>query len=50
MCCSKPRGGCILTETEEICVVYFVPLSVVESGSSGSVPLDELAEAILAWL
>jgi two-component system chemotaxis response regulator CheB len=44
----KARGGCILTEAEESCVVYGMPRSVVEAGlSDGSVPLGRLAEAIM---
>jgi two-component system chemotaxis response regulator CheB len=43
----KARGGCILTEAEETCVVYGMPRSVVEAGlSDASVPLDRLTEAI----
>lgn len=44
----KARGGCILTESEETCVVYGMPRSVVEAGlSDAAVPLDRLARAIL---
>ena len=44
----KARGGCILTEAEESCVVYGMPRSVVEAGlSDASVPLERLAEAIM---
>ena len=44
----KARGGCILTEAEESCVVYGMPRSVVESGLSDTqVPLDQLAQAIM---
>ena len=44
----KARGGCILTEAEESCVVYGMPRSVVEAGlSDGSFPLERLAEAIM---
>ena len=47
----KARGGCILTESEETCVVYGMPRSVVEAGlSDASVPLHELAGAILSRL
>jgi two-component system chemotaxis response regulator CheB len=43
----KARGGCVLTEAEESCVVYGMPRSVVEAGlSDGSVPLERLTEAI----
>jgi two-component system chemotaxis response regulator CheB len=44
----KARGGCILTEAEETCVVYGMPRSVVEAGlSDESVPLHRLTEAIV---
>ena len=44
----KARGGCILTEAEESCVVYGMPRSVVEAGlSDAQVPLDQLAQAIM---
>ena len=44
----KARGGAVLTEAEETCVVYGMPRSVVEAGlSDKSVPLDQLASAIL---
>jgi len=44
----KARGGCILTEAEDSCVVYGMPRSVVEAGlSDEAVPLDRVAEAIL---
>lgn len=44
----KARGGVILTEAEESCVVYGMPRSVVEAGlSDAAVPLDHLAAAIL---
>lgn len=44
----KARGGCILTEAEDSCVVYGMPRSVVEAGlSDASFPLDRLAEAIM---
>jgi two-component system, chemotaxis family, protein-glutamate methylesterase/glutaminase len=44
----KARGGIVLTEAEESCVVYGMPRSVVEAGlSDASVPLDRLAEAIV---
>ena len=47
----KARGGCILTEAEESCVVYGMPRSVVEAGLSDSqVALDEMAKAILERL
>jgi two-component system chemotaxis response regulator CheB len=44
----KARGGTVLTEAEETCVVYGMPRSVVEAGlSDASMPLDRLAEAIV---
>jgi two-component system chemotaxis response regulator CheB len=44
----KARGGRILTEAEESCVVYGMPRSVVEAGlSDATVPLEHMAEAIL---
>lgn len=44
----KAHGGCILTETEESCVVYGMPRSVVEAGlSDEALPLDRMADAIL---
>jgi two-component system chemotaxis response regulator CheB len=47
----KARGGCILTEAEESCVVYGMPRSVVEAGlSDESVPLERLASAIVEKL
>lgn len=44
----KARGGSILTEAEETCVVYGMPRSVVEAGlSDAAVPLDRVAQAIM---
>ena len=44
----KARGGGILTEAEETCVVYGMPRSVVEAGlSDTSVPLNRIAHAIM---
>ncbi len=44
----KARGGCILTEAEETCVVYGMPRSVVEAGlSDETLPLDRIVDAIL---
>jgi two-component system chemotaxis response regulator CheB len=44
----KARGGSVLTEAEETCVVYGMPRSVVEAGlSDASVPLDRLSYAIV---
>jgi two-component system chemotaxis response regulator CheB len=44
----KAQGGIVFTEAEETCVVYGMPLSVVEAGlSDKSIPLDGMAQAIL---
>ena len=44
----KARGGSVLTESEETCVVYGMPRSVVEAGlSDEAVPLDRLTTAIM---
>jgi len=44
----KARGGSILTEAEESCVVYGMPRSVVEAGLSDAVvPLERMAQAIM---
>lgn len=44
----KARGGSILTEAEDSCVVYGMPRSVVEAGlSDEAVSLDRMAHAIL---
>ena len=44
----KAKGGRIITEAEETCVVYGMPRSVVEAGlSDKSVPLDALARSIM---
>jgi two-component system chemotaxis response regulator CheB len=43
----KAQGGLVYTESEETCVVYGMPASVVEAGLSDmSVPLDQMARAI----
>ena len=43
----KAQGGLVYTESEETCVVYGMPSSVVEAGlSDRSVPLDGMARAI----
>jgi two-component system chemotaxis response regulator CheB len=43
----KAQGGLVYTESEETCVVYGMPSSVVEAGLSDlSVPLDKMARAI----
>jgi two-component system, chemotaxis family, protein-glutamate methylesterase/glutaminase len=47
----KAAGGLILTESEDTCVVYGMPRSVVEAGlSDASVPLDGMARAIMERL
>jgi two-component system chemotaxis response regulator CheB len=44
----KARGGAVLTESEETCVVYGMPRAVVEAGlSDDAVPLDRLASSIV---
>jgi two-component system chemotaxis response regulator CheB len=44
----KARGGSVLTEAEETCVVYGMPRAVVEAGlSDDSIRLDRLTEAIV---
>jgi two-component system chemotaxis response regulator CheB len=43
----KAKGGTILTESEESCIIYGMPKSVVESGlSDASVPLTSMAAEI----
>jgi two-component system chemotaxis response regulator CheB len=43
----KARGGTVLTEAEETCVVYGMPRSIVEAGlSDACVRLDRMARAI----
>jgi two-component system chemotaxis response regulator CheB len=47
----KAQGGQVLTESEESCVVYGMPRSVVEAGlSDASVTLENMAVAILERL
>lgn len=44
----KAKGGRIVTESEDSCVVYGMPRSIVEAGLSDQVvPLDKMANAIL---
>lgn len=44
----KARGGAVLTEAEDSCVVYGMPRSVVEAGlSDDSVQLEQMAQAIM---
>jgi two-component system chemotaxis response regulator CheB len=43
----KAKGGTILTESKESCVIYGMPRSVVEAGlSDGAVTLASMAEEI----
>jgi two-component system, chemotaxis family, protein-glutamate methylesterase/glutaminase len=45
----KAKGGRVITEAEESCVVYGMPRSVVEAGLSDmSVPLERIAEQIMS--
>lgn len=45
----KAQGGTVITESEQSCVVYGMPRSVVEAGLSDlAAPLDLMVEAILA--
>ena len=47
----KARGGSVLTEAEETCVVYGMPRAIVEAGlSDEAVPLDRLTAAIMERL
>jgi two-component system, chemotaxis family, protein-glutamate methylesterase/glutaminase len=44
----KAKGGTIVTESEDSCVVYGMPRAIVEAGlSDQTVGLDRMAEAIL---
>jgi two-component system chemotaxis response regulator CheB len=44
----KARSGTVLTESEDTCIVYGMPRSVLEAGlSDASIPLDRLADAIV---
>jgi len=44
----KAQGGCVLTESEESCVVYGMPRSVVEAGlSDKAVALEDMAVTIV---
>jgi two-component system, chemotaxis family, protein-glutamate methylesterase/glutaminase len=45
----KAKGGRVVTEAEESCVVYGMPRSIVEAGlSDKSVPLERIAEEIMS--
>jgi two-component system chemotaxis response regulator CheB len=47
----KAKGGRVLTEAEETCVVYGMPRAVVEAGLSDAVVgLDEMADTILEYV
>ena len=47
----KAQGGHVFTQSEDTCVVYGMPRSVVEAGLSDRVvPLDKMAESILGAL
>lgn len=47
----KAKGGAILTEAEESCVVYGMPRAVDEAGlSDGQVPVSRMAEVMMEWL
>jgi two-component system chemotaxis response regulator CheB len=44
----KAKGGTVVTETEESCVVYGMPRSVVEAGlSDQSLALEDMAQGIM---
>jgi two-component system chemotaxis response regulator CheB len=44
----KAKGGMVLTEAKDSCVIYGMPRAVVEAQlSDGAVPLSHLAEAIM---
>jgi two-component system, chemotaxis family, protein-glutamate methylesterase/glutaminase len=44
----KAKGGTVLTEAEQSCVVYGMPRSIVEAGlSDGAVALDGMVDALL---
>jgi two-component system chemotaxis response regulator CheB len=43
----KAKGGIVLTESEETCIIYGMPRTVVEAGlSDGAVPLGSMAREI----
>ncbi|MGL4497975.1 MAG: protein-glutamate methylesterase/protein-glutamine glutaminase [Planktothrix sp.] len=47
----KSSGGSIFTESEETCIVYGMPRSVVESGlSDREIPLSDIAKTLLEIL
>ena len=47
----KAKGGTVITESEDSCVVYGMPRSIDEAGlSDRSISLDAMADAILGYL
>jgi two-component system chemotaxis response regulator CheB len=47
----KAKGGTVITESEDSCVVYGMPRSIEEAGlSDRSISLDGMADAILEYL
>ena len=47
----KAKGGTIVTEAEESCVVYGMPRAIVDAGlSDRSVTLEKMAEAIMEYV
>src|SRR5215470_12152499 len=47
----KAKGGTVITESEDSCVVYGMPRSIEEAGLSDlSISLDGMADAILGYL
>ena len=47
----KAKGGTILTEAEDTCVVYGMPRSIVEAGLSDRVvALDDMAQALVEYV
>jgi two-component system chemotaxis response regulator CheB len=46
----KAKGGRVLTQSEETCVVYGMPRCIVEAGlSDAAVALDDMAESVLEY-
>lgn len=47
----KAQGGTVVTESEESCIIYGMPRSIVEAGlSDASYPLEKMAEGITKYL
>ena len=47
----KARGGTVITEAEQSCIIYGMPRSVVEAGlSDAAIPLGEMAQSIIERL